>query len=279
MPSISFLPRILWNLLSSGLPVDTDLEILRKVVVINFTVLFGGTMMLFFGTLNLLRESESLAIADFITVTVMALHLIALRMSFELSSVARSAVRILGFFLLLIVAVGESYQITFSWAFTFPVIAIFLLGHRRGLPLVVGFLAALILYFAVDSHIPWVTHYHLSLEVRVVSAYALTTIFVVIMEENRRLLFNKLEEKREELRGQIDVLAQGTREKEALIERLSKNLSEVKTLQGFLPICAQCKKIRDDDGYWNQIEEYLNSHTDASIELGICPECQSGRQS
>jgi len=58
-----------------------------------------------------------------------------------------------------------------------------------------------------------------------------------------------------------------------LILELRKALSEVKTLRGFLPICASCKKIRDDMGYWNQIECYIRDRSDAEFSHSICPEC------
>ena len=54
---------------------------------------------------------------------------------------------------------------------------------------------------------------------------------------------------------------------------LEQALAKVKTLHGLLPICAWCRRMRDDDGYWAQIEEYLASHTDAKITHGICPSC------
>lgn len=54
---------------------------------------------------------------------------------------------------------------------------------------------------------------------------------------------------------------------------LQKKESEIKRLRGMLPICASCKKIRDDKGYWNQLEDYLKEHTDAEFSHGICPEC------
>lgn len=54
---------------------------------------------------------------------------------------------------------------------------------------------------------------------------------------------------------------------------LTKALSEVKTLRGFLPICSGCKKIRDDHGYWQQIELYIREHSDAEFSHGLCPEC------
>lgn len=63
------------------------------------------------------------------------------------------------------------------------------------------------------------------------------------------------------------------RERERLIKELQKALSEVKRLRGFLPICASCKKIRDDKGYWNQIELYIRDHSEAEFTHSICPGC------
>lgn len=62
-------------------------------------------------------------------------------------------------------------------------------------------------------------------------------------------------------------------ERDRVIGELKKSLSEVKTLRGFLPICANCKKIRDDQGYWNRIETYIQQHSEAEFSHGICPEC------
>ncbi|MFH1845162.1 MAG: PAS domain S-box protein [bacterium] len=63
------------------------------------------------------------------------------------------------------------------------------------------------------------------------------------------------------------------REREQLIGDLQQAMSEVKTLRGFIPICSSCKKIRDDKGYWNQIEAYLLDHSEAKFSHGICPDC------
>jgi len=56
-------------------------------------------------------------------------------------------------------------------------------------------------------------------------------------------------------------------------EELQEALDRVKQLSGLLPICASCKKIRDDKGYWNQIESYISKHSEAQFTHGICPEC------
>jgi len=62
-------------------------------------------------------------------------------------------------------------------------------------------------------------------------------------------------------------------EREKLIQELQEALTKVKKLSGLLPICASCKKIRDDKGYWNQIEGYIRDHSEAEFSHGICPDC------
>lgn len=68
-------------------------------------------------------------------------------------------------------------------------------------------------------------------------------------------------------------LKKSTDQREELIGDLRKALAEVKTLSGLLPICASCKKIRDDKGYWNQIEVYFQQHSRTQFSHGICPDC------
>ena len=68
-------------------------------------------------------------------------------------------------------------------------------------------------------------------------------------------------------------LQQTEKEREKLISELQEALAKVKTLSGLPPICASCKKIRDDKGYWNQIESYIGKHSDAQFSHGICPDC------
>jgi hypothetical protein len=62
-------------------------------------------------------------------------------------------------------------------------------------------------------------------------------------------------------------------EREKLIIELQEALANVKKLSGLIPICSSCKKIRDDKGYWNQLEKYLLEHSDATLSHGLCPEC------
>ncbi|MCE5265782.1 MAG: hypothetical protein LLG97_19920 [Deltaproteobacteria bacterium] len=73
--------------------------------------------------------------------------------------------------------------------------------------------------------------------------------------------------------GRVAERKRAEEERERLISELQKALSTVKKLSGLLPICASCKKIRDDKGYWNQIESYIKENSEAEFSHGICPDC------
>ncbi len=68
-------------------------------------------------------------------------------------------------------------------------------------------------------------------------------------------------------------LHQTLRSQRRLVVELQASIAQVRTLRGLIPICAWCKKIRDDDGYWSAVESYLARHSDAEFSHGICPEC------
>jgi len=63
-------------------------------------------------------------------------------------------------------------------------------------------------------------------------------------------------------------------EREKLIGELQQSLAQVKTLSGLIPICAWCKSVRNDQGYWQTVEQYVHSHSDASFSHSICPSCR-----
>jgi DNA-binding response OmpR family regulator len=77
----------------------------------------------------------------------------------------------------------------------------------------------------------------------------------------------------ERIKRAEDALREKERQQQTLISQLEEALAEIKTLKGCIPICATCKKIRDDDGYWNHLEAYISKRTDATFTHGICPTC------
>ena len=111
------------------------------------------------------------------------------------------------------------------------------------------------LYVSVYGFSNLVGHY-----LKIISFYL---IYKAIIEAGLKkpysLLFKNLKQNEDELRKEHN--------------KLRDTLEQVKILSGLLPICANCKKIRDDKGYWNQIESYILDHSDAKFTHGICPEC------
>jgi hypothetical protein len=96
----------------------------------------------------------------------------------------------------------------------------------------------------------------------------------------RRDLEKRVEQRTAELRKTNEELSlevvereKAEQEREQVIVKLQQALAQVKRLSGFLPICASCKKIRDDQGYWQQVEAYIRDHSEAEFSHGLCPEC------
>ena len=86
-------------------------------------------------------------------------------------------------------------------------------------------------------------------------------------------LEEKIQEKTSALEKEISERKKSEKEKEEIIRELENAISKIKKLQGLLPICSVCKKIRDDSGYWKQLETYISENSEAGFSHGLCPEC------
>ena len=93
------------------------------------------------------------------------------------------------------------------------------------------------------------------------------------LEERVRERTTELTAVNEHLTKEIAERRNAEEAREILIGHLRDALAEVRTLQGFIPICSGCKKIRDDEGYWQQVETYIQERSDAQFSHSICPEC------
>lgn len=93
------------------------------------------------------------------------------------------------------------------------------------------------------------------------------------VEAPYELIFRELTRANRSLEEEVASRRKTEKEREKLIGELQGALEEIKTLEGILPICMHCKKIRDDRGYWKQLEQYLHDHSEARFSHGICPEC------
>ena len=97
--------------------------------------------------------------------------------------------------------------------------------------------------------------------------------FVSNIRRRLRARKEEIERAHEKIKIEMKNRKRAQIEKDHLIVELKDALGKVKTLSGLLPICASCKKIRDDNGYWNQIETYVQAHSEAEFSHSICPAC------
>jgi len=107
-------------------------------------------------------------------------------------------------------------------------------------------------------------------EVRGWKLDSMTALSLIVVAGSGVFVMRRRNELVREIRQREEIQAEQAR----LIRDLEEAIANVKTLGGLLPICGWCKKIRDDQGYWKQVEAYLQEHTDATFTHGICPDCE-----
>jgi hypothetical protein len=161
--------------------------------------------------------------------------------------------------LLFVTIIGGENGSKSLWLFTFPVVTFFLMSTIEGwvwtLALIVGAAGVLWLpHLGLPAH-----RYGGEFSSRFAAVYFILSIITFWFEYLRQRYQGRLEAAHQSL----------LTERAALQEALAK----VKKLSGMLPICATCKKVRDDGGYWTQIEAYLHDHSEAEFTHGICPDC------
>ncbi len=185
-----------------------------------------------------------------------------------------------GGMLLYLLALGGEDGSKALWLFTFPLITTFLLGRREGAAWSGGLLLpaeALLWGLAPGrgAHVyarPFALRFSLVFLILTLVAYWFEFLRQHYREgqENER---QSLLEERERLQVEIAGRVAAEQHREALILELREALSRVKLLSGLLPICASCKKIRDEQGAWLQMEAYVTERSDAQFSHGFCPEC------
>lgn len=131
-----------------------------------------------------------------------------------------------------------------------------------GLTLVVIGLLLLVEYFNPSLALPYPDRHQRLLDVGI-------SLLLCLLSTGMLVHLVAAEQQRERARNER-LFQQTLKDK----EELERALREIRILKGFLPICANCKKIRDDRGYWHQVESYIMAHSEAEFSHGICPECK-----
>lgn len=271
---MNYLQMKILNILSLGLPLDHDIEELRKVILLNLMILLGSFVLLLLGTLAIFQNAFTLMIVDY----VLAIFLLSLyfytKMTLNYHLTSKVGAIVFGVFLCYLTFLGGISQTAYLWGLTFPIVALFLTGFKSG-----AFLS--LLYFTAIQLILWgslkfdfIDTYNPNLIVRYSMVYLTIFFYSFITERLREAVQHRLNLSHDKLNTTIKALESSIFEKQKFINKLQNSIDEIKKLQGILPICTHCKKIRNDKGYWEQVECYIEEHSDAEFTHGLCPDCQ-----
>ncbi len=172
--------------------------------------------------------------------------------------VYRSILTLLSIIFLYNTWIGSGNGTAIYWLFPFPLVFVFFLGKNEGGIAAAAFLSLLCIVmlnpFALNIYA-----YNLGVTLRFLASMLLVTLMAYGLEASREKYGRLLTEE------QAVLLAEK--------QNLEQALGQIKTLSGLIPICSSCKKIRDDKGYWQQVEVYVRDHSSADFSHSICPDC------
>lgn len=228
------------------------LEEQRKRVYVLVNASIAVPIFLFFGLIHLC-ESGSLETswADLLMAAFLAVFILRLRKTVDGGNLYRTGMFALSAILLYNIVIGLYEGTDVLWFYVYPLIVFYLFGIREGLlwtaPMLMPVFVILFFPDLVKGH-----HFSQEFNIRFVISMLIITFVSGFLESLRQHYYEQLQQQKDEL---------------------TRALEEVKMLSGLLPICSSCKKIRDDKGYWNQLESYIEKHSDASFSHGLCTEC------
>ncbi|RTZ94813.1 MAG: hypothetical protein DSY90_15210 [Deltaproteobacteria bacterium] len=238
----------------------------RRYVLLRTSIVLIGSIAGIFSIINFIRGMMGFGYFEVATALLAVVLYYKLKRRALYDQVKNIFVIAVSLFAVVAVVYPGTYHTIFIWSGLGPVFAFFLLGRRNGTivcAIMLPVVTLLFIWFHVlgDSNLPLVAL--LNLVAFIICVTLVTFYYEVTIEETEKTLKNDIAERKK-----------SEKEKEKLIERLEKALSDVDTLSDLLPICSSCKKIRDDRGYWNQIEAFLQKHSRAKFSHGLCPECE-----
>ena len=230
----------------------------RRRQLIGFLCAFGIPVIVVFGVVDFLEGDTLELFADVALLGILLAGLIAIFKFDKDRPAYLIALNLLALAVLYNVGIGAGEETALYWVFVLPLLLFFFQGRRDGL-ISVGLVLLLLSLLLFQPGLVGAYDYGTPTGLRFFFSFLFVAIIAYGLESSRDRFSHMLR-----------------REHAELLEekvRLEQALKQIKTLQGLLPICANCKKVRDDRGYWKQIESYVHEHSGATFSHGICPDC------
>lgn len=236
-----------------------EARVARISRLLNFYSMASLAIFSTFAVLMVIRGRTDLAIGLATSAVLILLYLLFFRhvKKVDISSVVTMVVAASG--LLWVIYCDRDRQSPYYWTLLVLLPPVFMFGHIKGLIFNLFFAVPVMLLASITAAQPWIAEADPVFLVRFAVSFVGVLTFAYIFERSRFRTQTKLEE---------EIL-----ERQRVQAELQESLQQVKVLSGFLPICASCKKIRDDQGYWKQIEGYISEHSEVEFSHGICEQC------
>lgn len=239
-----FLPQEILNQIST--------EEKRKRVCVVAVTLMAIPFLLGYGIIHLsIGEGIENSMADLLTAALFVATLLFLRTDVDGRIAYRTAMAGFTFLLFFNVALGLYQGSDILWLYIYPLVAFFLFGVREGFlwnGLLLGPVFMVVLFPAPLKSYAFSAEY----QVRLILSLTMITLVAWLLESLRVYFYEQVQAQKIELEKAAD---------------------DIKFLKGLIPICSVCRKIRDDAGYWQALDEYLAAHTGARLSHGICESC------
>jgi len=182
-----------WNIFSSGLPVDYDLEALRKIFLLNLIFFLGSFFLILLGTIELILQDYLLGIVNLSFFLLLVWFFFYLRKTKNYNSISLVGSAITGLFYFFLIAYGGIGNTAYMWSFTYPLITIFLLGARKGTFFSLILLVMVCIVFVSGEKFEFIATYDFYLKLRFIPTYLTISLLAFVMEKTRSIFRERLE--------------------------------------------------------------------------------------
>ena len=237
-----------WNIISCGLPPDEDLETLRKVVLLNLMFIIGVFFLALLCIVAFLQDDYFLSAVD------LALLFLLFGLSFYLKKtinhklVGAVGTIATGLFYFFLIAYGGVSNTAYIWSFTYPLIAVYLLGKKLGSVFSILLLALAGVVFALESRVDYFTYYSIDLILRFVPAYIIIYLFAMVMEKVRETIQHRLKASKLNLENAFQEVQHQTQELANSNQELHAEISERKRVE---------KALRNSENFLDDVIESI----------------------
>ena len=197
--NIEQVKKFIWNIIASGLPLDFDIEIIRKFVLLNIITILGFCFLGLLSAFAFYQGDNLLVLIDFATLLILVLLFVMLRIKKNYQLIGVLGAIIIGLFYLFLVSHGGIHNATYLWALTYPLVVLYLLGKKIGSIFSLALLSLSIIVIEVTTKYISVEQYNTEMLIRFVATYLTIFFFGFVGEIIHQIVHGRLKESRNQL--------------------------------------------------------------------------------